>query len=150
MVSELVEYLLMGGLNNKLYKAFNDELNRIKNNYAAITPIISGLDINQLHDFLKCIEYFSDQTITPSVFFLCQYYDYEVNLHGGVRKIKPLILYMYNFNRQLWNIIGMGLSTLESNYMNRTLHEFNHNFLSGDDLDKTKDVLMNYISKIKY
>ncbi|CAF2879604.1 unnamed protein product, partial [Rotaria sp. Silwood2] len=48
---------IIGGLNSAEYKPFNDELNRMKNNYATAIPIIDGLNIDQLQDFLKCIEY---------------------------------------------------------------------------------------------
>ncbi|CAF5135156.1 unnamed protein product [Rotaria sp. Silwood1] len=167
---------IIGGLSNTEYKAFNNELNRMKNNYATIIPIIDGLNIDQLQDFLKCIEYsntimnldggdidekkglvfisdltiLSDQTVTPPVLFIAQYYDYEINLRGGIRTIKPQILFMYNFNNKSWNIIDIQLSTLQLDHVKNIVHEFNNKFLSGDDLEKTKDQLMNYISKIKH
>ncbi len=78
----------------------------------------------------------SDRTVTPPVFFFAQYYDYEVNLYDGIRTIKPQILLMYNFQSKSWSIIDIQLSTLQSNHVNKILHEFNYNFLSGDDPEK--------------
>ncbi|CAF3260043.1 unnamed protein product [Rotaria sp. Silwood2] len=136
--SSFKSIFILGGLNNVRYKSFSDELNRMKNNYATVIPVIDGLNINQLQDFLKCIEYsntimnldggdldemkglvlisnltiLSDRTVTPPVLFIAQYYDYGINLRGGIRTIKPQILFMYNFNNKSWNIIDIQLSTL--------------------------------------
>jgi hypothetical protein len=149
--SSFKSIFIIGGLNNAEYKLFNDELNRMKNNYATVIPIIDGLNVDQLQDFLKCIEYsntvmnlddgdidqmkglvlisdltiLSDRTVTLPVFSLAQYYDYEINLCGGIRTIKPQILFMYNFNSKSWSIIDIQLSTLQSNHVNKILHEFN-------------------------
>jgi hypothetical protein len=146
--SSFTSIFIIGGLNNAEYKSFNDELNRMKNNYATVTPIIDGLNIDQLQDFLKCIEYSNtvmnldggdidqmkglvlifdltilfDRTVTPPVFFFAQYYGYEINLYGGVRTIKSQILFMYNFNSKSWSIIDIQLSTLQSNHVNKILH----------------------------
>jgi hypothetical protein len=131
--SSFKSIFIIGGLNNAEYKSFNDELNRMENNYATVILIIDGLNIDQLQDFLKCIEYsnivmnldggdidqmkglvlisdltiLSDRTVTPPVFFFAQYYDYEINLRGGIRTIKPQILFMYNFNSKSWSIIDI-------------------------------------------
>jgi len=131
--SSFKSIFIIGGLSNAKYKSFNDELNRMKNNYATVIPIIYGLNIDQFQDFLKCIEYsnsvmnldagdidqrkglvlnsdltiLSDRTLAPPVFFFAQYYDYEVNLRGGIRTIKPQILFMYNFNSKSWSIIDI-------------------------------------------
>ncbi len=132
-------------IGNAEYKSFNNELNRMKNNYATVIPIIHGLNVDQLQDFLKCIEYsdtvmnldggdidqmkglvlISDQTVSLSVFSFAQYYHYEINLRGGSRTIKPQILFMYNFNSKSWSIIDIQLSTSQSNHVNTILHEFN-------------------------
>ncbi|CAF4008896.1 unnamed protein product [Rotaria sp. Silwood1] len=163
--SSFKSIFIIGGLNNARYKSFNDELNRMKNNYATVIPIIDGLNIDQLQHFLKCIEYSNtiinldggdidkmkglvlisnltilfDRTVTPPVFFIAQYYDYEINLHGDIRTINPQILFMYSFNNKSWSIINIQLSTLQSDHVNDIVHEFNNNFLSGDNLEKTKD-----------
>jgi hypothetical protein len=49
----------------------------MENNYATVIPIIDGLNIDQLQDFLKCIEY--SHTV--------------MNLHGGdIDEMKGLVL----------------------------------------------------------
>ena len=92
----------------------------------------------------------SDGTVTPPLLFIAQYYDLEINLCGGGRTTKPQILFIYNFDSKCWNIIDIQLSTLQSNHVGVILDEFRHNFLASNDLEKTKNRLMNYISNIKH
>jgi len=48
---------LIGGLNNKLYAKLNTELDRMKENYSTVSSIIDGLNVDDLRNFLKAIEY---------------------------------------------------------------------------------------------
>ena len=131
---------ILGGLDNRDYKSFNKELNRMKDNYSTITPTIDGLNIEQLQEFLKHIDYsntemnidggdldekqgsmfisdltiISDRAVAPPVFFMAQYYDYEIKLCGGYRDFKPQILFIFDFNNKSWNLIDIQLSTIQS------------------------------------
>jgi len=96
----------------------------MKKNYTTVTPILDGLNVDELQNFVKCIVYcntifnldvgnadavqghvlisdttiLADLTVSPPLLFLAQYYDLERNLYGGRRRIEPHFLLIYNFN----------------------------------------------------
>jgi hypothetical protein len=106
---------VIGGLSNRKYNEFNNELDRMKKNYTTVTPILDGLNVDELQNFVKCIVYcntifnldggnadavqghvlisdttiLDDLTVSPPLLFLAQYYDLERNLYGSRRRIEP-------------------------------------------------------------
>jgi hypothetical protein len=106
---------LIGGLDNELYIKLNTELDRMKENYSTVSSTIYGLNVDDLRNFLKAIEYSNllmniggldmdeadgstfisdlsivlDRTTTQPIFFIAQYYGIENELCGGIRNIKP-------------------------------------------------------------
>jgi hypothetical protein len=109
---------LIGGLDNELYEKLNTELDRMKENYSTVSSIIDGLNVDDLRNFLKAIEYSNllmnidgldfdeargstfisnlsivlDLTTTPPIFFIAQYYGIENELCGSIRNIKPQLM----------------------------------------------------------
>jgi hypothetical protein len=55
--SSFEKIYVIGGLYNKFYKKFNNELNRMKENYSTVSSIINELNVDDLQNFLKAIEY---------------------------------------------------------------------------------------------
>ncbi|CAF1202742.1 unnamed protein product [Rotaria sp. Silwood1] len=167
---------VIGGLDNELYKKFNSELNRMKENYSTILSVIDELNVDVLRNFLKTIEYSNvlmninehdldeargsafisdltiviDRTTTPPTFFMTQYYGTENELCGGMRNIKPQLMFTYNFDLKCWNIIDYRSSSFQSSHADEMLNKFNHNFVSTDNLQKTIDQIMNYLKIIKH
>jgi hypothetical protein len=108
---------LIGGLDNELYEKLNTELDRMKENYSTVSSII-GLNVDDLRNFLKAIEYSNllvnidgldfdeacgstfisdlnivlDRTTIPPIFFIAQYYGIENELCGSIRNIKPQLM----------------------------------------------------------
>jgi hypothetical protein len=144
---------IIGGLSNRKYNEFNNELNRMKKNYTTLTPKLDGLNVDELQNFVKCIVYcntifnldagnadavqghvlisdttiLADLTISPSLLFLAQYHDLERNLYGGGRRrIEPHFFLIYNFNSKSWSIIKNQLSGFQPAHMNAILDQFNH------------------------
>lgn len=174
--SSFKSIFIIGGLSNDQYRLFNKQINQMRDNYTTIKPTIDGLSIDQLREFLERVEYcnttinqdggdvdqmaglvpisdltiVSDRTVTPPLLFMAQYHDLEGNLYGGTRTAQPQILLIYNFDSKCWSIIDMTLSTLQSKHVRVILDEFRQNLLSGDDSEKEKLRLMNYIANIKH
>jgi hypothetical protein len=48
---------VIGGLDNELYENFNTALNRMKENYSLLTPTIHQLNVDDLKNFFKVIDY---------------------------------------------------------------------------------------------
>ncbi len=90
----------------------------------------------------------ADLTVSPPLLFLAQYYGLERNLYGGRRRIEPHFFLIYNFNSKSWSIIKNQLSGFQPAHMNAILDQFNHNLLV-DNVQYTKDQLMNYLPKIQ-
>jgi hypothetical protein len=119
------------GLDNNNYKKFNDTLNHMKENYSILTPMIDQLNINDLKNFIKSIEYsnvmmnlcggdldeardtvmisdFSiilDRKTTDPFFCMVRYYGTESQLRGDKRSFGPQLMFLYNFDRKCWSLI---------------------------------------------
>jgi hypothetical protein len=48
---------VIDGLSNRKYNEFNNELNRMKKNYTTDTPILDGLNVDELQNFVRCVVY---------------------------------------------------------------------------------------------
>ncbi|CAF3173075.1 unnamed protein product, partial [Rotaria sp. Silwood2] len=91
----------------------------------------------------------ADLTVSPPLLFVAQYYDLERNLRGGRRRIEPHFFLIYNFNSNSWSIIKNQSFYFQPAHMNVILDQFKHNLLV-DDVQYTKDQLMNYLSRIRH
>jgi hypothetical protein len=50
---------VIGGLNNAKYRKLNNELNRMKTNLTKLTPILHGLSVDELQNFIRCLVYYN-------------------------------------------------------------------------------------------
>jgi hypothetical protein len=57
--SYLHDVFIIGGVNNQTYVRFNDVLRSIKDDFSNITPISSRVNCDDLHNFIRCIQYFN-------------------------------------------------------------------------------------------
>ena len=55
--SSFQRIFIAGGTNTNHYKLFNKEIVKMRENYSAVTPLVDGLNINELKEFLQSIEY---------------------------------------------------------------------------------------------
>jgi hypothetical protein len=112
---------LLGGLDNNYYKKFNDTLNHMKENYSILTPMIDQLNINDLKNFIKSIEYSNlmmnlcggdldeardtvmisdlsiilDRKTTDPFFCMVQYYGTESQLRVDKRSFGPQLMFLH-------------------------------------------------------
>jgi len=113
---------------------------------------IDGLDLDEARGstFISDLSIVLDRTTTPPIFFIAQYYGIENELCGSIRKIKPQLMFTYNFHLKCWNIIDDRSSNFQSSHADEMLNKFNYNFALTDNLAKTIDQIMNYLKIIKH
>jgi hypothetical protein len=105
------------------------ELNKCKANdsYFKHVYLIGGLDNGYYHRPSK---------LFPPLFCMAQYFGEEQQLHGGLRAIKPVIIYLFDFLLKQWYVFDRAPPNhAQSSDIRAMLNKFKH-----DSSDKASEV----------